>query len=103
MIKLILTDLEDVLACLLDSLPAVLHLLGIITGQKLVLPDAPVDGRRGDFLADRMGILALVPSVEPGLDPPALSGIVGIDGADALDVVALEIALEVGKGVDHLT
>lgn len=76
------------------------HLLGKELLQPLVLLDVIMDELDGKLSCDLDGTFTFLASVEPCLRPPHDAVTVRIDADPSLDVKALDVYLEVGKGID---
>ena len=92
--------LDDLFAGLRQGGMKDLHLLGEELLQPLVFLDTVVDELNGELPRDLYGALSLLVTVEPCLCPPHDAVAVGIDADPSLDVEALDVDLEVGKGID---
>ena len=70
------------------------HLLGEETGEPVILANLVMDKGDSHAAIDLNSRFSLITTIEPGLRPPTLSGIVGKDGGDTLPIIALHINLQ---------
>ena len=70
------------------------HLLGEETGEPVILANLVIDEGYSHAAIDLDSRLSLITTIKPSLRPPTLSGIVGKDGGDTLQIIALHINLQ---------
>lgn len=87
--------------CLLDGVTVDFHLPGEIFPEHSLLVDPVEDESYGGLCLHLDRRLSVLGVIEPSLDPPAQSGLVGIDGDQPRNVETLYVDFEILKRVNY--